>query len=130
MHTFARYLGVQVLAYAIDMGGFLAVVALGAGPLFANVLAKLAAGGFAFLAHRHLTFGLRGQPGAAGQLLRYAVLLALNVPLATGILALLLPWFSSAALARFLADVVCVGLTFFLSSRLVFRRQPVGKRAA
>jgi putative flippase GtrA len=130
MRTFARYLGVQVLAYAIDMGGFLLVVWLGGGPLFANVLAKLGAGGFAFLAHRRLTFGLRGEPGAGGQLLRYAVLLALNVPLATGILALLLPWFANAALAKFVADVVCVGLTFLLSSRLVFRRMPAGDRAA
>ncbi len=124
MRTFGRYVGVQILAYGIDMGGFLAILALGGEPLLANVIAKLAAGGFAFLAHRRLTFAVHQSSAAGGQLLRYSLLLALNVPLATGLLALLLPWIAVPAAAKFIADVVCVGLTFLASRWLVFRPTP------
>lgn len=119
--TFGRYVGVQLLAYAIDMGVFLLASHAGAGPIPANIAAKLAAGLFAFVVHRRMTFGVHGQPGVAGQALRYGLLLALNVPLASGVLALLLPWIAPAALAKFVADVICVGLTFVLSRQLVFR---------
>ncbi len=124
MRVFGRYIGVQLVAYGIDMGGFLLVMLLGGGPLLANVAAKLAAGGVAFLAHRRLTFAVHGQPGAGAQLLKYTMLLVLNVPLATGALAVLLPWIAPPALAKFLADVVCVGLTFLASRWLVFRPSP------
>ena len=122
--TFSRYVGVQLLAYAFDMGTFLFATWLGSGPLVANVFGKLLAGGFAFFAHRRLTFGVHRQPGAAGQLLRYAALLALNVPLSSAVLALLLQWIEQPVLAKFIADVLCVGITFVLSRQLVFRPKP------
>lgn len=121
IRVFSRYVGVQVLAYAIDMGGFLLLVALGLGPVWANVPAKLAAGTFAFLAHRHVTFAVGDRAGAGGQALRYALLLALNVPLSSGVLALLLPWLAPAAAAKFVADAICVLLTFLASRHFVFR---------
>ena len=124
IRVFSRYVGVQVLAYGIDMGSFLLFVALGMGPVLANVPAKLAAGTFAFLAHRRVTFGVHGRGGAGSQLLRYALLLALNVPLSSGLLALLLPWIGPAALAKFIADAICVLLTFFASRHFVFRAPP------
>lgn len=126
IRVFSRYVGVQVLAYGIDMGGFLLLVWLGLGPVWANVPAKIAAGAFAFLAHRHLTFAVHGRGGAGGQALRYALLLALNVPLASAVLALLLPWIAPPAAAKFVADVICVLLTFLASRHFVFR--PPGPR--
>ena len=122
--TFLRYLLVQLAAYAIDMGGFLFLTHQGLlGPLWANVAAKLAAGMFAFVAHRHFTFQT-GKEQATGQAVRYFALLALNVPLSSGLLALLLPWLAPAALAKFVADVVILGITYWLSRSLVFRRAP------
>jgi putative flippase GtrA len=125
--TFSRYLAVQLLAYGIDFGGFLVLThALGMSPLPANVAGKLAAGAFAFVAHRHLTFRESTGAGAKGQLLRYVLLLALNVPLSSGVLALLLLAGPSPSLAKILADAICIGLTFYLSRNHVFT--PSGKR--
>lgn len=116
---FSRYLGVQVVAYVIDMGGFLLMNAL-LGPLAANVVSKIAAGIFAFIAHRRVTFKVHGHGSQHAQLLKYAFLLALNIPLSSSLLALLLPWIAPNALAKLVSDVACVGLTFAVSRYLVF----------
>jgi putative flippase GtrA len=120
--TFARYVAVQLVAYALDLGSFLVLLDGGAGPIPANVAAKILAGGFAFFAHRAFTFGVRGRERIAGEAVRYAVLLALNVPLASGLLAVLLLATTHAPTAKVLADVVCVGLTFVLTRHAVFGR--------
>jgi len=119
IRTFSRYLGVQVVAYGIDMGGFL-LLSIVLGPLTANVLSKIAAGIFAFIAHRRITFKVHGRGDGRKQLLKYALLLGLNIPLSSGLLALLLPWIAPAALAKLAGDVACVGLTFVLSRYVVF----------
>lgn len=111
---------VQLVAYGIDMGSFLLGVYLGLVPVAANIPAKLMAGAFAFAAHRRYTFDAR-QHGAGGQLVRYALLLVLNVPMSSGALSLLLPVLKAPAVAKFVADTVCVGLTFLASRYLVFR---------
>lgn len=121
MQTFGRYLGVQVIAYGIDLGTFLAL-GLVLDPLPSNVLSKLAAGLFAFIAHRHVTFKVGRQSDLHAQLVKYGLLLALNIPLGSFLLALLLPWVAPAALAKFLSDVACVGVTFLLSRHVVFVR--------
>lgn len=121
VRTFMRYLVVQVLAYGVDMGTFLLASTVFAWrPVAANVLAKILAGAFAFLAHRRITFETHGDGAARSQLLRYVALLALNVPLASGILALLLPLIGSPVVAKVVADCICVGITFLLSRSLVF----------
>jgi putative flippase GtrA len=120
--TFARYVAVQLAAYALDMGTFLVLLHGGvAGPVPANVAAKIAAGGFAFFAHRAFTFRLGGT-ARAGEAARYAILLALNVPLASVLLAALLQVVPHPVAAKFLSDVVCVGLTFLLTRHAVFGR--------
>lgn len=121
IRVFSRYVAVQLVAYAIDMGGFLLLVALQVAPLPANVVAKIVAGGFAFLVHRGFTFCVAGTDRSAHQLLRYALLLAINVPVATTLLALLLPWLQPPALAKFVADAACVALSFLATRHLVFR---------
>jgi putative flippase GtrA len=119
----SRYLGVQVVAYGIDMGVFLLLTALlSTGPLWANVAAKIAAGAFAFVAHRRVTFRTHGQTGSMTELLKYSLLLAANVPASSGLLWLLLPVLQPPALAKLVADVGCVALTFLLSRYVVFRR--------
>ena len=119
--TFVRYGLVQVVAYAIDMGCFLLLVWSGlSGPLLANVAAKVAAGLFAFAAHRRFTFGTGERANTLGQGLRYFSLLALNIPLSSGLLALLLLWIPQPAPAKFLSDVVIVALTYWVSKKLVF----------
>jgi putative flippase GtrA len=119
--TFARYGLVQVFAYVIDMGTFLLVLWTGlSGPLLANVAAKVAAGLFAFAAHRHFTFGTGERGNTLAQGLRYFALLALNIPLSSGLLALLLPWIPQSAVAKFISDVVIVAVTYWVSKVIVF----------
>lgn len=126
IRMFGRYLGVQVVAYSIDMGGFLLLTFV-LEPLPANVLSKIAAGIFAFIAHRRITFNVHGHSDGRTQLVKYALLLAVNIPISSGLLALLLPWLSPPTLAKFVSDVACLGLTFVLSRHLVFTRtRPVG----
>jgi putative flippase GtrA len=118
---FVRYLGIQLLSYGIDMGLFLVVLNSGlTGPITANVIAKLAAGTFAFLVHRAFTFRVTGQAGASRQAVLYCLLLALNMPLASVMLSVLLVWVSDEVVAKFLADVLCVSLTYAMSKHFIF----------
>lgn len=121
IRTLSRYIGVQLVAYGIDMGGFL-LLDMFLEPLPSNVLSKIAAGIFAFIAHRRITFKVHGHSDSRFQLLKYALLLALNIPVSSGLLVLLLPWITPAALAKLVSDVACVGFTFALSRYLVFTR--------
>lgn len=126
INSFVRYVGVQVVAYAIDIGGFL-VFSLFVGPIVANVLSKVSAGIFAFLAHRRVTFEVSGHSDGRVQLVKYALLLSLNVPVSSGLLVLLLKWVSPPVFAKVVSDVFCVWLTFLASRYVVFTRShPAG----
>ena len=119
--TFLRYLTIQVLAYGIDMGSFLFALHFELlGPIAANVVAKLAAGGFAFVAHRSFTFDVAGADLIARQALRYFLILAANIPIASAILALILQWIPTPAIAKFLSDVICVAISYGLSKYFIF----------
>lgn len=114
-----RYVGVQLLAYAVDYGLYAAGLGLGFTPVASNVAGKIAAGVVAFVLHRHLTFRAQGD-AIGGQALRYALLLLLNLPLSSAALYIALFALPPYA-AKVAADVACVGITFLLSRALVFR---------
>jgi len=119
--TFARYLAVQVAAYGVDMGGFLLCTGvLGWPPGWANVLAKAAASVFAFACHRGFTFTGASSGSTRAQALRYFAVLALNVPLSSAVLLLLLHWIPVPAAAKFVADVLVLAFTYWVSKRFVF----------
>jgi putative flippase GtrA len=123
---FARYVTIQLFAYSIDIGLFMIVLHIGlSGPLFANVLAKLAAGIFAFLAHRSFTFRVGEKPAIRqqAQAFRYFLLLALNVPIASAVLALVLAWVTEPVAAKFIADIACVALTYGISKHFIFNKK-------
>ncbi|MDE0273922.1 MAG: GtrA family protein [Gammaproteobacteria bacterium] len=118
---FVRYIVVQVATYALDIGVFLLLFAMaGWGAVASNVVAKILAGAFAFLAHRYVTFEVAMQGRVARQAALYSALWVLNVPLATGMLALLLMFGSPALIAKVVSDLVCVGLNYWLSGTYVF----------
>ena len=72
--TLLRYVLVQLVAYAIDLGGFYVLITAGVfGPLVANVGGKIAAGIFAFFVHRRFTFGVRQQSGKLSEAVRYSL---------------------------------------------------------
>jgi putative flippase GtrA len=121
--TILRYLLVQILAYGVDVGTFIALISTGvAGPLLANLAAKIPAGIFAFLAHRRFTFRIHDFERAHREAIRYFVLLALNAPMSTLILKGLLTFNAPVTLAKILADVLAVGVSYTLTKYVVFGR--------
>ncbi|MEP6899654.1 MAG: GtrA family protein [Rhodanobacter sp.] len=119
--TFIRYVLIQLFAYCIDLGGFLLLLKTGAlGPLAANVISKLAAGLFAFVAHRRFTFRAHGHGNAHGQAVRYFLLLGINIPLSSGLLLIALHWIGHPTIAKIVADIVGVLFTYSISKAFVF----------
>lgn len=118
--TFARYVLVQLVVYAIDLGTFELLIHLGGAPVVANLAGKAPAGLFAFLAHRAFTFGVRGRDGIRGQAVRYVALLLLHAPLSSLLMVGLLTATRHVTLAKIGGDVLAVGLTFMLTRHVVF----------
>lgn len=119
--TFVRYIAIQVFAYAIDMGIFLALIYLGfLGPIMSNIFGKIAAGAFAFLAHRRFTFRLDKKKHNGKQKYRYFLLLGLNIPISTAVLGIALFIIDYPVVAKLLSDVIIVLFTFWLSKTWVF----------
>lgn len=135
MH-YLRYLGVQGAGYALDMGSFLLLTALGLHPLASNIFGKVVSAAFAFVAHRTFTFG--NATGAQGQrsdmlrqALRYGGLVLFNIPLSSGVLALMLALVPLPQAAnKFLADVSCIAITYWLTRRFVFTKTVSGSTAS
>ncbi len=120
--TVVRYTAIQFLAYGIDMITFFLVLSMEAvDPIFANVMAKLIAGFFAFIAHRNFTFLAANNVSPRGQAIKYFLLLGFNIPLSSAILVFLLIFFPEPVLAKFIADVICVGLTYLFSKYVIFK---------
>jgi len=119
--TFVRYVVIQLVAYAMDMGVFYFILQLGLlGPIVANIIGKIAAGIFAFIAHRNFTFQAGGNDDRTHQARRYFTLLALNIPFSSGLLTVLLMWINDPVVAKVIADVLSVALTYWLSKSFVF----------
>lgn len=116
---FGRYVGVQLLAYALEWAVYLGVRAVGLGPLPSNAVGKAVALVFAFFCHRSFTF--RSQDSRVGQqAVRYFATFLVNVVISTSLLWLLdryLPeW-----IAKGVSDVVAVFVSYLLAKRIVFR---------
>jgi len=121
---FFRYIIVQILAYAVDMGGFLLLLKMDIfEPVAANIAGKFTAGIFGFIANRNFTFHLSDDADIKKQAFRYFVLLALNIPFSTAILGLFLLWINEPAVAKFLADGIGVVLTYIISKKFIFTSQ-------
>lgn len=118
---FLRYVLIQGLAYGIDMGGFfLLLTHMAMAPLTANIISKVLAGVFAFFAHRSFTFEVAHEGGKMQQAVKYFVLLGLNIPLSSATLALVLWVIPYPVAAKFIADVIGIFITYWLSKRFVF----------
>lgn len=127
--TFARYVGVQVAAYAVDMGGFAVLLATGMQPLAANVIGKVLAGVVAFVLHRRFTFEGARHGSFSSQLWRYALVLMANIPASSAVLAVLLHVIPVPVPAKFVTDVLILAVTYWLSKSVIFRGQS-GERSS
>ena len=116
-----RYALVLVFGYALDMGGFILLFMVsGLDPILANLISKVSAAVFAFVAHRHFTFGKAALGGTLQQATRYFALVALNMPVAAILLAGLLRVVPIVVVAKFAVDVICALLNFWLTKHFVF----------
>lgn len=119
--SFIRYVAVQLVAYGLDMGTFVLMLASsGAGPLLANVSGKVVAGLFAFVVHRRFTFEAASSSRQGPQAVMYGLLLAFNIPLSSAVLSVVLLALPLPVAAKFLSDVICVFITYWLSRKYVF----------
>ena len=118
--TFIRYGAIQLMAYGLDMGIFLLLMVLfNDQPVLANIAGKGAAGVFAFFLHRHFTFQ-SSHGNSKAQAVRYFSLLAVNIPVASALFSAGLYFVNSPAPVKFVSDVVCVVLTYWISKLFVF----------
>ena len=119
----AIYGSISAIGYGIDMGTFLILTnAADVGLLTSNVLSKILSAGFSFSAHRRFTFPQVDSSGRGDQVIKYFLLVGLNIPIATTILALLSQWISPPAMAKFIADLLCVLLSYVQTKHLVFSK--------
>lgn len=122
VRQFGRYVAIQLMAYVLDMGSFLVLIGnIGDHPVWANIASKIVAGTFAFFGHRRFTFVL-GTRTAPSEVAKYVLLVLANIPMTSLVLVALLYWTDVVALAKFFADVSCVGITFLLAKFVVFTR--------
>ncbi|KAA0986942.1 GtrA family protein [Pseudomonas sp. ANT_J12] len=118
--TFIRYGAIQLLAYALDMGTFLLLISLFKDqPVLANIAGKGVAGVFAFFLHRYFTFQSTRGSGKA-QALSYFSLLAINIPVASALFSAGLYFVNSPTPVKFVSDVACVVVTYWISKLFVF----------
>ncbi|MFY1866534.1 GtrA family protein [Achromobacter xylosoxidans] len=119
---FARYLSVQVAAYAIDMGGFILLSRYLLVPvLVANIISKFCSGIFSFAVNRAFTFGLQGADRAWRQAVVYFSLMALTLPMSSLVLHGVLQIVTWPVAAKFISDAICLVINYWLTKRVVFR---------
>lgn len=112
---------IQLFAYLIDMGSFLVMLGFFIlNPITANIMGKLAGGVFAFVAHRNITFKSNHKKDRTAQARRFFMLSMLNIPLSSIALMVLLYAVPYTVLAKFMADVSCVYLNYWINKTFVF----------
>lgn len=118
---FVRYLMVQLVGYGLDMGSFILLITYFAiDPIPANIVGRLISGVFAFFIHRRFTFSEAGSGPKVQQAARYFTLMVVNLPISSLILSATLWMIPMATLAKFVADVMGIFLTYWLTKRFVF----------
>ena len=122
--TFAKYMGVQLLAYALDMSSFLLFTYLLDGQhVLANIFSKLFSGVFAFFLHRHFTFQST-ETSRRTQAIRYFSLLTINIPVSSGLFYVTLAFITPPAFAKFVSDAACTAITYWISKVAIFHKTP------
>lgn len=116
-----RYVAVQLVAYAVEMASFaLMFEGLHFALINSNIFSKIIAGLFAFFVHRVFTFQIERKPIIGVQAFKYFLLLGLNIPVSSLFLWTFTRLMPSPIIAKLFADILCIGLTYIISKKLVF----------
>jgi putative flippase GtrA len=115
------YVLVQLIAYVVEMACFsLAFSSIGFDVVIANLISKIFAGFFAFIAHRKFTFSEAENSNLVFQAIKYFILLSLNIPASSIFISLFVLLIPNPFIAKFLSDLICVAVTFFVSKKIIF----------
>ena len=117
-----RYLIIAVLAYFIDMGGYILLVRMSVEPLVANVVVKVLAAIFGFFAHRRFTFLIKDNRNIGPHAVRYFGLALMYTPASTLALFVAVHFVSDVVLAKFVCDVVLFVSVYWITSKFAFFR--------
>jgi putative flippase GtrA len=118
---FFKYIFVQIAAYILDIGIFLIILNFDAfGPVGANIFSKICAGCFAFFVQRRFTFNIEKPDLVSKQAIRYFLVLLINIPIASIILAFIYFWLPFSTFAKIISDVICVGFSYLLSKKFIY----------
>lgn len=118
-----RYILVQTLAYLVDMSTFLICLDwINLGVIYANILSKISAGFFAFFIQRKFTFKVNTNEKIGKQASLYFIFLFINIPIASVMLFLTVQLFSESIVAKFFADILCLGISYLLSKFFIFSK--------
>jgi putative flippase GtrA len=116
-----RYVAVQLVAYAVEMASFaLMFEGLHFDLINSNIFSKIIAGLLAFFAHRFFTFQIERKPIIGVQAFKYFLLLGLNIPVSSLFLWTFTRILPSPIISKLFADLLCIGLTYIISKKLVF----------
>jgi len=116
-HQFVRYAAISGLTWAIDFACFIALY-WAIGIPSALLVARIAAGIFAFLAHKLGSFGSR-TPVRLHEVAGYVGLVAINYLLSLGLISLMpTQTMLLASAAKLASEVLIFTLNFFVLRRL------------
>ena len=118
-----RYAAVGVLVLAIDYAVFAGLNIVFPGQhLFANIAGKLTGAAAGFVLHKTISFAGAQADSTQQQAISYAMLLAFNLMLSTGLLWTLVDWLALNAFASRLAvDAIIIGVSFLGSKFWVYK---------
>jgi len=123
MSIFVKYLLIQVLLYFVDYGVFIIFLFISNDtPVYANIIGKISAGIVGCIVHRRFTFNISDSHNRYAHYIKYFSILALNIPLSSGILSLLLTFFPYPKPVKFLSDVICLFISFSLLKYFAFTK--------
>lgn len=118
----ARYGGVGLVVYAVDLATFWAIATL-APTLYlaANVAGKAAGAATGFVLHKRITFAGTQRHRAPRQAAMYAALLAFNMAASSALLWLAVSLGAPAKPARIAIDLFVIATSFLASRFVIFR---------
>lgn len=116
-----RYVIVQGSAFAIDFSIFFILNTFTlTTPIMSNLLAKVVAGCFGFYFQRGYVFQASQSSLIAFQAVRFISILVMNNLLQIIVMAILNIFLASPVLAKIVADVSCILLSYFAARYFIF----------
>lgn len=116
-----RYIAVGTFVYVIEYCCYLLLILyLSAAPLYANAIAKVIAGFFAYFFHRIYTFKKNFYEGLYKDFAKYVAVLLINIPLFSFIFYLVNLIGLDYKITKIIADIFCIAIAYLQTRFFVF----------